>query len=74
MPSYKVELVFDDAGELTDVNPVDGGGKEKKKDIKISDLIEKKLKKLTSHTFFYGSGSPGCVTYKTSSGYITICW
>ncbi|MFO8240470.1 MAG: hypothetical protein R6T90_05685 [Dissulfuribacterales bacterium] len=74
MPNYKVELVFDDAGELTDVNPVDVGQKEKTKNIEISSLTEKRLKRLIPHTFFYGNGSPGCATYRTSDGYVTICW
>ena|GEM_PF-5978181 len=74
---HQVELVFDDeTGELKDVRPIGKGVREEVGEtIDISSLTEKKrLKRFTLHSLFYGSGSPGCVTYRTMSGYITICW
>jgi hypothetical protein len=68
-------VVFDKAGELTDVKPVDGGKRKKRKNINIKKHLidEDKSKKLVAHTFFY-CNSPGCITYKTPTGYVTICW
>ena len=79
MHTHQVELVFDNDGELTDVNPTKTGGGTKKptrkKKIKIKDHLQNddKCVHLTAHTFFY-CNSPGCITYRTSSGYVTICW
>jgi len=76
---HRVELVFDNkTGELKDVRPIDKGVKKEvgdpKDSIDISHLQKKGLKKITLHRLLYASGSPGCSTYKTSYGYITICW
>jgi hypothetical protein len=84
---HKVELVFDsNTGELIDVNPGDGGEKFEGQMIEIdshgnhllkkpnNEQCRKRLHWQTLHTFSYGYGSPGCVTYRTSSGYVTICY
>jgi len=76
---HQVELVFDDeTGELKDVRPIGKGVREKvrgsKDPIDISHLQKKGLQKITLHSLLYSSGSPGCVTYRTAYGYITICW
>ena len=73
--SVKVEMIFDpETGELLDINPLEGKKTELGKVINIESLQEAGLNKFTQGAYLYGWGSPGCVIYRTSRGYIRICW
>jgi hypothetical protein len=65
---FEVRLIFDDNGELADVQP--GEGTEKYERIQIDTLRGKNF--FSSTTVLYGHGSPGYTVYKTRSGYIII--
>ena len=75
---HSVILVFDNNGELEDVKPGEGGNKtvigKPGQPLDIARLTEAGMKQLQLHPFLYGFGSPGCVVFKTSNGYIRICW
>lgn len=65
---FDVRLVFDDNGELDDVQP--GEGTKGYKREKIETLRGRNF--FSSTNLFYGHGSPGYTIYKTKSGYIMI--
>ena len=65
---FEVILVFDDEGQLADVQPGTGTKGYQRK--RINELIGKNIFSATA--LFYGHGSPGYTIYKTTSGYIQI--
>lgn len=80
MKEHKVTLTmyFDENGELFNVEPEGDAKAERLGDygdpLLLKNIIDKEHSKLNFHSFFYEFGSPGCVTYKTKSGLIRICW
>jgi hypothetical protein len=71
----KIEMVFDQkTGELLDVIPLEGKRTELGMVIDAKELQEAGLKRFTHGSYLFGWGSPGCVVYKTSSGYVRVCW
>jgi hypothetical protein len=73
--AHKVELVFDSEGQLIDVNPVDEGTKKEQLGncVPIESLTGHRI--LTSHSFFYVTGSPGEMYVEMyGGGYKKITW
>jgi len=72
--SFKVELVFDtETGDLKDVVALSGTGSSHGEKLDIERLSVAKLKKATNHSMMFAWGSPGCVVFKTSTGYKLVC-
>jgi hypothetical protein len=65
---FEVILVFDNEGQLADVQP--GVGTKGYQRKKINELIGKNI--FSANVLFYGHGSPGYTIYKTTNGYIQI--
>jgi hypothetical protein len=65
---FEVILIFDDNGQLADVQPGKGTqGYERKR---INEFNSEKI--FCKTALLYGHGSPGYTIYKTTSGYIQI--
>ena len=72
--SFRVELVFDTVtGDLVDVVALSGTGSDHGPKLDIERLSGAKLKKATNHSLMFAWGSPGCVVFKTSTGYKQVC-
>ena len=74
-----VRLIFDNNGELEDVEPLERGEKVRLGNpgaaVDINRLLEgTSIKYFALHPILYGFGNPECQVYQTSSGYIRICW
>jgi hypothetical protein len=65
---FEVILIFDDEGQLADVQPGKGTKGYKRK--KIEKFNKEKI--FCETALLYGHGSPGYTIYKTTSGYIQI--
>ena len=80
--SFKLELVFGkETGEIVDVIPLGGEApypptvdqtEPRPSHIPMQKLSEK-VKKAVNHSLLFTWGSPGCVTFKTKTGYVTYC-
>jgi hypothetical protein len=65
---FEVILVFDDEGQLADVQP--GKGTEGYERKRIKKFNKEKI--FCETALLYGHGSPGYTIYKTTNGYIQI--
>ncbi len=65
---FEVRLIFDDNGELADVQPVKGTEGYQRDNL---DTLKGK-NFFSATTVLYGHGSPGYTVYKTRSGYLII--
>jgi len=72
--SFKVELIFDDVtGDLVDVVALDGVSSQHGSKVEIGKLSGASLHKATNHSILFAWGSPGCIVFRTSTGYKQIC-
>jgi len=70
---FELKLAFDiSTGELVQVESL-GGQSPKPEDYIDITRLALKVKKATTHSILFSWGSPGCVTFKTRNGYVTIC-
>jgi hypothetical protein len=67
--TFEVKLIFDDNGELADVEP--GNGTEGYKKEKLEGNLRGK-NFFSASVVLYGHGSPGYTIYKTTGGYVII--
>jgi|SaaInl8_200m_RNA_FD_contig_21_1833188_length_421_multi_4_in_0_out_0_1 hypothetical protein len=81
-----VRLIFDrNTLELEEVIPIDPNAAvdsnakiqtDKKYPFLLNPLKcgTHQLEKLASKSYIYATGSPGCLCFRTTAGYIQICW
>ena len=71
--SFEVRLIFDNDGDLIDVEPLMVSKTPEGNHVKLETLTQGKMNKISSHTLMFSWGSPGCVIFKTKTGYVRIC-